>query len=902
MRDERGAEGWSVAESWTQLRIATDETAPQSPKRVASFPLRAGWTGGTDVTRGAATFFLKSEPFITVYASLWLKVSPGWRGPPSGTNAFAHFSVDDTDRVAIGVVGSGRGTLTPALFLTDAAPDARVTLPPNVDASSELVRGSWQRWEVLLVINTSGSADGIARWWVDGVLAGDYRDLKFVAEDEAAGWSAFQARLAWGTQADLIPRNMRLRVDHASISASTEREPGTTDPPPPPARVAASVTISPSSAALAPAESIQLVAAVRDSAGMEIAGHPVDWRTTNVGVATASSFGVVTGVAPGEAGVVASAGALADTAAVTVRAPLPPPPQPGTCVAPTIASHGFDDGQASPFQLTEGLVLAPDATANGGWSVRKDWTGGSHDGGTVWLSFPTMPTRVVYARWRFKYDARFDVNGIFKMIRFQDPDFGRLNGTLLIQWGHFVWAWDDYEPAFYENVGPEITPASLAGQWHWYEVMNDISTDGRPRVRLWIDGHLKLDATGTSTAPTNGRTFGTIQWTGTYNSPAATATSWIDDIAVSVTCIGVPGGPPPLPVTVTGLVVSPSTASLAAGATQQFTASERLSDASIRPATGVIWSATGGLILPTGLFTAGLASGSYRVIGVGLSGHADTSTVTVSTTSEPPPSGGAATNECASPRAEWIWCDDFEQDRLSGYFEVDNAGGSFARTGGVGRNGSSGMRARWAAGQEEAGNLKLAFGRTPSAYFRPVDAGTANHRSIYWRAFIRTQPGWLGGAGWKFTRTIVFANSNWSEAAIGSVSGFWENTWLTATGESGTDEAGNLLTTRYNDFGNLRTIVSADGVLPLFNAANAGTWHCVEGHMQLNDAGLANGILEFWVNGTLQTRRRGLNWLGTFNAFGINAVFFENYWNGGPPQPQERYWDNLVVSTQRVGC
>ena len=39
-------------------------------------------------------------------------------------------------------------------------------------------------------------------------------------------------------------------------------------------------------------------------------------------------------------------------------------------------------------------------------------------------------------------------------------------------------------------------------------------------------------------------------------------------------------------------------------------------------------------------------------------------------------------NECATPRADWIWCDDFEENRLRRYFEYDSAGGSFVRAAG----------------------------------------------------------------------------------------------------------------------------------------------------------------------------------------------------------------------------
>jgi hypothetical protein len=38
------------------------------------------------------------------------------------------------------------------------------------------------------------------------------------------------------------------------------------------------------------------------------------------------------------------------------------------------------------------------------------------------------------------------------------------------------------------------------------------------------------------------------------------------------------------------------------------------------------------------------------------------------------------------------------------------------------------------------------------------------------------------------------------------------------------------------------------------------------------------------------------------SEFGINTIFLENYWNEGAARPQERYFDNFVVSTQRIDC
>lgn len=356
--------------------------------------------------------------------------------------------------------------------------------------------------------------------------------------------------------------------------------------------------------------------------------------------------------------------------------------------------------------------------------------------------------------------------------------------------------------------------------------------------------------------------------------------------------------------TLTGLILTPPSVSLEPSGTQQFTVAATWSDGgtTVPPVT---YSATSGTVSPSGLYTAGSTAGSFRVIVQHTGGTlADTSAVTISA---PPPPGPLA-NECASPRAGWIWCDDFDQDRLASYFEYDNAGGSFLRVAGVGNENSYGMRARFQAGQAQtsAGALHLAIGRTPQAYFRAVDAGTANYRELYWRLYVRNQPGWTGGGGDKLTRAMIFASStSWAQAMIAHVwsggnSGNWN--WLVIDPASGTDEQGNLRTTEYNDFPNLRWLGAAQGSKPLFTGSELGQWHCVEVHARLNDAGQSNGVMELWVDGASDASRTGLNWLGTYNQYGLNAVFVENYWNAGSPVTQERYLDNFVVSSARIGC
>ncbi len=400
-----------------------------------------------------------------------------------------------------------------------------------------------------------------------------------------------------------------------------------------------------------------------------------------------------------------------------------------------------------------------------------------------------------------------------------------------------------------------------------------------------------------------------LNWVGMFGAPA-----FLIAAALNASCAepleppddGTSGGDES--ATVALVAVAPTSATLGLGTTQRFQATAM--DGSGNPLTAVSfgWSATGGSVTADGLFTAGDQAGSYEVVATEASGLADTAEVTITDTT-PPPSG--LTNECQSPQAGWIWCDDFDQDRLSQYFEYINPGGSsFVREAGVGTEGSYGMRVHFNKDQVEAGALHLAFGRTPGSYFRPVDAGNADYREIFWRMYLKHQSGWGDGGGFKLSRATVFAGSNWSQAMIAHVwSGlsFQGDTnpsryYLVLDPASGTDQAGNLQTTQYNDFANLRWLGAVVGQTPLFDSGHVGQWYCVEAHVRLNDPGSSNGLFEFWIDDNLEARKTDMNWVGSYTDYGINAVFFENYWNAGSHQTQERFFDNIVVSTQRIGC
>lgn len=267
--------------------------------------------------------------------------------------------------------------------------------------------------------------------------------------------------------------------------------------------------------------------------------------------------------------------------------------------------------------------------------------------------------------------------------------------------------------------------------------------------------------------------------------------------------------------------------------------------------------------------------------------------------------GRSGPDECAAPRPTWIWCDDFDIDRLGRYFEYQSARGSFVRVRGSGVGGSTGMRAQWAAGQVSAGALHLAFGRTPQSYFRPVDAGTADYRELYWRLYLRREPGWQGGGADKLSRAMILASpTSWAQAMAAHLwsGGLRAHDYLVLDPASGTDAAGVLRTTGYNDVRHFRWLGAIRGATPVFADSLAGRWLCIEAHVRLNDPGRADGVFEVWVDGRPDAARIGLAWTGRDAGYGLNALFIENYWNRGAGQAAARVIDNLVVATAPIGC
>ncbi|HYR14646.1 MAG TPA: Ig-like domain-containing protein, partial [Mycobacterium sp.] len=134
----------------------------------------------------------------------------------------------------------------------------------------------------------------------------------------------------------------------------------------------ASLQLAPTSVNLFVGQTLQLAATPRDSASNPLTGRPVTWATSNSGVATVSSGGVVTGVTQGSATITATSEGKNATAAIAVMI------APVASVTVTPATASLAVGQ------TVQLAATPKDSAGTALTGRTvTWTSGNPSVATV---------------------------------------------------------------------------------------------------------------------------------------------------------------------------------------------------------------------------------------------------------------------------------------------------------------------------------------------------------------------------------------------------------------------------------------------------------------------------------------------------------------------------------------
>lgn len=81
-----------------------------------------------------------------------------------------------------------------------------------------------------------------------------------------------------------------------------------------------------------------------------------------------------------------------------------------------------------------------------------------------------------------------------------------------------------------------------------------------------------------------------------------------------------------------------------------------------------------------------------------------------------------------------------------------------------------------------------------------------------------------------------------------------------------------------------------------------GEWFCFEMMMEANSPESSDGRMAYWIDGRLGHQEEGLRWRTTENLK-LNRVALQHYIEAGSvDSPNQVWFDDVVVSTERIGC
>jgi hypothetical protein len=252
----------------------------------------------------------------------------------------------------------------------------------------------------------------------------------------------------------------------------------------------------------------------------------------------------------------------------------------------------------------------------------------------------------------------------------------------------------------------------------------------------------------------------------------------------------------------------------------------------------------------------------------------------------------------------WIFCEDFEEayNPAAVFFDYADSDGNFVPTFDGGASGLGAMKAHYREGVEGAGFMSVSFGANPiNIEGRPGHASDDTFDEVYWRFRIRMQDGWPDAGPHNLTRISAFAQSNWGQAMVASFSSKGDDVQLEASAASCVQQ-GEVACAGIDDAQSLEPLGTLVGDTPVFSSGRGGQWQCIEAHVRLNTPGEIDGVFEMWVDGKLEGSSEGVDWRGSWSEFGLNLLSIENLWVGGAPADLDRWFDDLVISTQPIGC
>lgn len=225
--------GFPTSDGWEKSGNAiaySDATAPVSPTdQVARLTYSLDFPPGS--SPGALYYQTIDKTWIhgEYYVRSYFRFSAGWTNQATGTKLWYPQSSVASPFFLFAGADSKLWCYVQNTVDGDRNPgDGGVyNLAPNVNTSSSVVTlGDWHKFEhYFKPSSASGVADGIIRWWLDGVLIGDYTDIKWI--DSEFVWEVWRWEPVWGgTGGPNVDHEQYLDIDGTYISVRYPHKPG----------------------------------------------------------------------------------------------------------------------------------------------------------------------------------------------------------------------------------------------------------------------------------------------------------------------------------------------------------------------------------------------------------------------------------------------------------------------------------------------------------------------------------------------------------------------------------------------------------------------------------------------------------------------------------------------------
>ena len=174
---------------WNYLRrsatvdssIVTDSALPFSPSKA----LKITYTPGCCIDAEPGVHWMSVPNVREIFTGYWVKLSPNWIPNPAGGGKISFLFTDVGGQVYTNFYHASDTAQGPPYRIginTEWAPYGQRIWLPNI-ATTLINNGEWHRLEFYYKWETTPgvSNDGILRWWVDGQLNGDHRNVHYPA-------------------------------------------------------------------------------------------------------------------------------------------------------------------------------------------------------------------------------------------------------------------------------------------------------------------------------------------------------------------------------------------------------------------------------------------------------------------------------------------------------------------------------------------------------------------------------------------------------------------------------------------------------------------------------------------------------------------------------------------------